>query len=90
MGLAGPGRLGVVVFDLVGQDRHQIAVGEPFDGRRGAQRPIDLGGADDTFATVKPPPATTYRGAQATVGYRFDHTWFREALKNLLPFCSHR
>ena len=45
MRLAGPGRLGVVVFDLVGQDCHQVAVGEPLDGRRRAQRAVDFGGA---------------------------------------------
>ncbi|WUW26422.1 hypothetical protein OG521_38930 [Streptomyces sp. NBC_01463] len=32
----GPGRFVVVVLDIVGQDRHQVAVGEWFDGRCGA------------------------------------------------------
>jgi hypothetical protein len=38
--IAGPGRLSVVVPDLVDQDRHKVAVVEPLDGLRGAQRPV--------------------------------------------------
>jgi hypothetical protein len=33
--------------------------------------------------------AITHRAKWRTVGYRSDHLWFWEALKNLLPICSH-